>query len=321
MPQVWLLASAQALCASGSFLVVLLGGILGAELAPVPGLSTLPLAAMVLGLAAGTVPAAFAMRRYGRRPAFLASALLAAVACCLAAAAIRAQAFWPFCASAFVLGANNAVVMQYRFAAAESVAPERAGQAIALVMVGALVAAVVGPEVGVRSAELLAGSRFAGSFLAAGALYLAALAVLSRLPRDRPAIVDGRGGGRPLAAIARQPEFVVAVLAGVVAYAVMSFIMTATPISMHVVDHHAEHHTKWVIQSHLLAMYLPALVSGRIVGRFGTRATMAAGTLAMAGCVAVAVAGGWTGLNLASAPLLAAMLVAIALTRGTRALP
>ena len=388
MRQVWLLTAAHALCASGSFLVVLLGGILGAGMAPAASLATLPLSAMVVGLALGTFPAALAMQRFGRRPAFQASALLAAAACGLAAYAIARGSFWLFCAATLVLGANNAVVMQYRFAATEFVGPDRVGQAIATVMAGALVAALLGPEIGVRAAGLVEGSRYAGSFLSGGLLYLLAFAVLSRLPRGAaPAAAHGIGG-RPLSRIARQPVFIVAVLAGVASYAVMSFIMTATPVSMHVMDHHSEDHTKWVIQSHLLAMYLPALVSGRIVGRFGTHATMTAGTVTMAGCVAVAIAGGrevihywwamvllgvgwnllfvagttlltqayrpeerfraqalnefavfgsqavaslmagvalaavgWTGLNLASLPLLAAMLAGIVLTRGRRAPP
>ncbi|MCU0259058.1 MAG: hypothetical protein MUF56_08545, partial [Solirubrobacteraceae bacterium] len=80
MRQVWLLTAAHALCASGSFLVVLLGGILGAGMAPAASLATLPLSAMVVGLALGTFPAALAMQRFGRRPAFQASALLAAAA-------------------------------------------------------------------------------------------------------------------------------------------------------------------------------------------------------------------------------------------------
>jgi predicted MFS family arabinose efflux permease len=388
MSQVWLLSAATALCTSGSFLVVLLGGILGARLAPAASLATLPASAMVVGVALGTLPAAAAMQRFGRRPAFLGSALLAAAASGLAALAVARDDFWLFCLATFLLGANNAVVMQYRFAAAECVEPGRAGQAIAVVMSGALVAALLGPEIGVRAGGLVEGARYSGSFVAAVLLYLAAFAVLLRLPGGGATAAGRGGGGRPLSEIARQPAFVVAVLAGVVSYAVMSFIMTATPISMHVIDHHPEHHTKFVIQSHLLAMYLPALVSGRIVGRLGTHATMALGTLTMAGCVAIGAAGGhevlhywwamvllgagwnllfvagttlltttyrpeerfraqalnefavfgsqalasllagvalseagWSGLNLASLPLLAAMLAALLLSRGRRALP
>jgi MFS family permease len=83
----------------------------------------------------------------------------------------------------------------------------------------------------------------------------------------------------------------------------MSFIMTATPISMHVHDHHSDTRTAWVIQSHLLAMYAPSLFSGQLISRFGTRRVMSAGLVLMLGCVAIDSAGKglmhyWSGLVL-----------------------
>jgi len=139
MHSVWLLAMTQALCNSGTFLVVLLGGILGSQLAPRPALATLPLSVMIIGLALTAFPAALIMQRLGRRPVFQATALVAAGAAVLGAQAIRAESFGLFCLATFLLGTTNAVVMQYRFAAAEHVAPELAGRAVATVMVGALV--------------------------------------------------------------------------------------------------------------------------------------------------------------------------------------
>jgi MFS family permease len=292
MRSVRLLAIAQALCNSGSFLVVLLGGILGSQLAPRPALATLPLSAMIVGLAVATFPAALLMQRFGRRNVFQVTALIAACASLLAAQAVHAGRFSLFCLATCLLGATNAVVMQYRFAATEHVEPELAGRAIATVMVGALVAAWLGPEVAILGADLVPGAHYAGSFYCGAGLFTTAAVLLSALPRRGAALTSAGGSLRPFGEIARQPEFKVAVLAGVVAYAVMSFIMTATPISMHVMDHHSEQDTKWVIQSHLLAMYLPALFSGRIVVRLGVHLTMLIGTLTMCGCVAIALAGG-----------------------------
>jgi MFS family permease len=83
----------------------------------------------------------------------------------------------------------------------------------------------------------------------------------------------------------------VAVAASLVSYAVMSFIMTATPISMHIIDHHSVDATGAVIKSHLIAMYLPALASGWLVSRLGVRAMMLAGVVIMSACVVVAAFG------------------------------
>jgi MFS family permease len=96
------------------------------------------------------------------------------------------------------------------------------------------------------------------------------------------------GPARPLGAIARQPAYLVAVACGVAGYGVMSFVMTATPISMHVLDGMDVAASKQVIVAHVLAMYLPSLFSGRLIGRIGLVPTMHLGLGCMALCVAIA---------------------------------
>jgi len=292
MRPVWMLSATQALCMSGSFLFVLLGGIIGSHLAPSPALATLPVSVLIAGLATSVIPAGALIHRFGRRAVFAGSALQAAAGCILAGYAITEGSFLLFCAAAFLLGANNAVVMQYRFAATEYVVPARASRAIAVVLCGALVAAWLGPELAVRTAHLVAGAEYAGSFYAATVLYVAAAAVLTRIPDSAAAAHVDPTPPRRLREIAAQPVFRVAVLAALVSYTVMSFIMTATPISMHVVDGHDAVATARVIQVHLLGMYLPSLASGWIIAKFGDRPVIVAGTLLMGGCVAIAAFAG-----------------------------
>jgi MFS family permease len=297
MRTVWMLSASQALCMSGAFLIFLLGGIIGTHLAPAPAIATLPVSMLVAGVAAGVVPAGALIHRFGRRAVFVGSALQAAGGCVLAGYAVTASHYWLFCASAFLIGANNAVVMQYRFAATEYVEAARASRAIAVVMSGALIAAWLGPEVAVRAAGLVPSAHYAGSFYAGTGLYLAAALLLSRMADSMPHDGAAPGVPRPLREIAAQPVFRVAVLAALTSYAVMSFIMTATPISMHVVDGHGEMETARVIQVHLLAMYLPSLGSGWIIARFGERPVIVAGTLLMTACVGIATAGGHSALH------------------------
>ncbi len=288
MRPVWMLSATQALCMSGSFLFVLLGGIIGSHLAPSPALATLPVSVLIAGLAASVIPAGALIHRFGRRTVFAGSALQAAAGCILAGHAITEGSFLLFCTAAFLLGANNAVVMQYRFAATEYVDKGRASRAIAVVLCGALVAAWLGPELAVRTAHLVPGAEYAGSFYAGTALYIAAAALLTRIPDSMAAALVDPTPPRRLKEIAAQPVFRVAVLAALVSYTVMSFIMTATPISMHVVDDHDAVATARVIQVHLLGMYLPSLASGWIIAKFGDGPVIVAGTLLMAVCVAIA---------------------------------
>jgi MFS family permease len=291
MRTVRLLAIAQGFSASGMMTIFLLGGIVGSELAPSPALATLPMSLVIVGVALTTVPAALAMQRFGRRRAFIASALLAAVAALAVAWAIALPSFTLLCAASAVFGANLAFQAQQRFAAAESVPPEQASRAISTVMLGTLAAAVVGPQLALACRELVPGHEYSGSFLMVAALCLASATVLTRY-RAAPAQAAAAGGDpRPLTTIVRQPAFMVAVAASMVAYSVMSFIMTATPISMHVHDGHSDVHTAWVIQSHVLAMYGPSLVSGRLIARVGVRTGMFAGLALMAACVIVESSG------------------------------
>ena len=289
---VYVLALAQALSASGMMTLTLLGGILGSEFAPAPALATLPVSCTILGLALTTLPAALAMQRFGRRRSFIASALLASVAALVVAWAVIQRDFVLLCLGAFTLGGNLAFQLQHRFAAAECVPSAHVSRAVSIVMVGTLVAAAVGPQFALVLKDLVPGHEYAGSFLGVAGLCLATALTLTAY-REGSSHLDhaADGSARPLGVIVRQRDFVTAVLGGVVAYAAMSFIMTATPISMHVHDHHSDTSTAWVIQSHLLAMYAPSLVSGRLIARIGVRSGMTAGLALMLACIGIASGG------------------------------
>jgi len=81
-------------------------------------------------------------------------------------------------------------------------------------------------------------------------------------------------------------------MCGLASYAVMSFIMTATPLSMHVHDGFSSAQTTTVITAHLLGMYLPSLVSPLIVRMLGIRNMMLLGIAANVACVAICA---WVG--------------------------
>jgi MFS family permease len=70
-------------------------------------------------------------------------------------------------------------------------------------------------------------------------------------------------------------------LASVVGYGVMNLVMTATPLSMHVHDGLSLHDTAWVIQSHVLAMYVPSLFSGILIARLGVVRILLLGVVAL----------------------------------------
>ena len=57
----------------------------------------------------------------------------------------------------------------------------------------------------------------------------------------------------------------------------MTFLMTATPLSMHVMEKMSLSKTGLVIQFHVVAMFLPSLITGNLVKKFGHSNIMYAG--------------------------------------------
>jgi MFS family permease len=282
------LTIAQAFAQTGAPIVVLLGGIVGTALAPRADLVTLPVALMIVGTASTTIPAAMFMSRFGRKLGFMFAASYACVAGLLAALAISIESFLLFCVATFMVGSHNAFIQQYRFAVAESVPQEKIGQSLSIVMLAGVVAAFMGPEAAQRLQDVSELGEFAGSFLGLSAFMLVTLTILSFYQNLDMSEEIIHAEPRPLATIARQHTFLVAISASVVAWCVMSLVMTATPVSMHEMDHFNLEDTAWVIQSHIMAMFLPSLFSGFLVGRFGAVKIIAAGLVLLFGCLAIA---------------------------------
>ena len=288
MRNVWTLAAAQALAGCGQIMLFSFAGIVGTAIAPTADLATLPQSLSVVGVALTSLPAALLMQRIGRRVAFMGSAVAAAAAAMLCAWSIAHANFTALCIGAMIIGSSMAFVQQYRFAACEYVDSAHTGQAIATVMLGTLAAAVLGPGLGSLFRHAGGWPEYTGSFAVLALLCLIALPVLRSLPTPHFTASTQRSAGRSLGAIAAQRDYRIALSGAVMAYAVMSFIMTATPISMHVIDGFSGPQTTSVITAHLLAMYVPSLATGWLLRVLGVRRMMFAGVAIMALCALIA---------------------------------
>jgi MFS family permease len=285
---VWLLMCVGALAMSAASIVVFTGGIVGSVLAPSETLATLPLALMIVGTAVAVIPVTMLMQRFGRKNVFILGSCTSIVGSLVSTYAITKSHFELFCFGTFLLGTGLAYVQQYRFAAMESVAPDQMASAAAKVLLGGLAAAIIGPELALLSKDMFA-QPFAGAYLSLAGLYLFATTLLFLYRPNHIYSEAQTSQGRPLTTIIKQPVFLVALLAATVGYAVMSFIMTATPMSMHIHDGHSLADTKWVIQSHIMAMYIPSFFSGFLISRYGAAKMMMAGVLAFVLCAIIAL--------------------------------
>lgn len=284
MQNLFVLTLCQALGMTAAPLVILLGGIVGATLAPSTSLATLPVASIIIGTALSTIPAAMLMQRIGRKGGFLIAAFISALSTLLAAWSLSIDSFWLFCLSCMFLGNHLAFIQQYRFAAAESVPVDKVGKAISWLLLGGLIAAWLGPEIAVRGKDLL-DTAYAGGFLLLGGLNLTTFGILLLGFKNQQPSAHQQEPGRPLGEILTQPGTILAIAAAAIGYGFMSMIMTATPISMHHMDGHSLESTKTVIQNHIIAMFLPSLVSAWLLRKLKLKGLMLTGVVCYLACI------------------------------------
>lgn len=279
---------AYSLMMAGTSLMVLLAGIIGTDFAPSTDLATLPIALVVVGLASSTLPTGKLLQWYGRHPVFIAYGLLAIAAALLAMQSLVSETFSGFCLAAFLMGWSGAAGHQYRFAALEAVPAALAPKATSFLLLGGILAAFVGPELAVLGRGLLS-TEYAGSFLLLSLSYIAGLVIISFHRDSIPVKSHHSDKGRPLSEILRSPVVILAIFSAALGYGVMTFMMTATPISMHKHAGHSLEATKLVIQSHIVAMYLPSLVFAWFFDRLGYKGMMWMGAGIYLLCILVAM--------------------------------
>ena len=262
--------------------MVMLSGIIGSHLSTNKAFATLPLSMMVVAVAVTTIPATMLMRKIGRRKGFALASMSAVVALIIAVFALQQSSFPVFIGAVMMFGINMAFTQQYRYAAAESVETRYIPRAISLVLVGSIGAAFVGKELAIRGQLRIESVQYAGTLLVLAVMFIVqALLFFAMSPAKDHDTHDAPQTERSIGEIVRQPVFVVAVLGATAGYGLMTLVMTATPLSMHVNDGHTLEQTASVIQAHVLGMYVPSLAAGFLIERVGVTRMMFVGAIGL----------------------------------------
>jgi MFS family permease len=279
----------QALLFTNNAILISLGALAGYTLSPDKRLATLPVTAGVVGGALTTFFASLLMARIGRRAGFTLGALVgvAGAACC--SVSLVFQSFAGFCFGSLLFGVYNAFGGYYRFAAAEAAREGEQARAISLVLVGGLAGGVLGPFTSRHTKDALA-TPYLGSYLSLFLFLALALLALRFVAIPRPSAAASSEPARPLRALVVEPVFLVAVMAAAFGYGIMSLLMTATPLAMGACGHHYDD-AATVISLHVVAMFAPSLVTGRLIQRLGVLVVMLAGVGLNLACVAIALGG------------------------------
>ena len=266
---------------------VLLSGIIASGMVDIKYIATLPTALTVVGAAIGSVFASYLMSIKGRKFGFIFSSLMNSLASLLASYAVFNNYFIIFCFANLILGLGLAFTAQYRFAAAESVSKQYIPTTISIILLSGLVSAVVGPNLATISKNIINDHLYVGSYLFLSLLTFIPFCLFIFFKNEKNyferKVIQGRG----YFALLSQPRFLQAVISAAFGYVVMSFLMTATPIEMHIIQHISLNMTVFVIQMHIFGMFLPSLFTGSLIKKFGHSKIMHTGILILIFCIII----------------------------------
>ena len=294
-----LLFLAQAMIFSTAPTLIFSGALIGLELSGQMALSTIPVAALVIGTASFTVPAALFMARFGRRLGFIGGNLIALVGVMLAIMALFSKSFVLFIIAAILMGANYAVMMQYRFAVAEGVPPQWQSRFISWLTFASLLGAITVLTT-VKTTQHLFAVEFVGNYALVGGMILIALVLVffyensnatetteldqQSTANDQPMHqrTNQQVQGPSAWSILRQRRFIFAAGTAALGYMTMSFAMTATPLYLRQVLNYSASESALVILFHIIGMFLPSVLSGWLILHLGEQRLIRLGITLMA---------------------------------------
>ncbi|MFA0345389.1 MFS transporter [Vibrio sp. 10N.222.55.C6] len=287
---VWLLSLCQALLMTGNILLISVIGLIGKQIAPSVSMITLPVALQFLGLMAATIPASLISGKLGRKRGFSIGNVVGITGASLATYALSQQNFYLFCFATFLLGIGIGFGTLYRFAAIEVCDENARHRAISISMAGGVLAAVLGPNLAIMSQQWSADGLYIGAFASLIGLNILALLILQTIQFPKVSFNSQAPKSDPLSVIVKAPNFIGAVFAAMVAYAVMNILMTATPLAMIGCGFDFTK-AAGVIEWHVLGMFVPAFFTGSLIEKFGSRMMILAGGVLFVVCIAINIHG------------------------------
>ena len=292
----FLLACCQAIGQAGNTMMFAATALSVVTFFPQRDLATLPVTMQHLGVMLSVFPAGLLMQRMGRRFGFRLGSCMGMLGASTVGVGLYSANLVLMCLGGLILGYAVASLQMYRFAAVELVPGAYRARAISWVTAGGVVAGIIGPSL-VRLTHDQLMPLYLATYGAMVGIHVTVFIVMSfiRFPPMQAATNAAIAAGdnrppRPLREIAAQPKFVVAVVSAMMAFGMMSFLMSASPLAIVACGlPHTEAH--WVIFLHVMGMFVPAFFTGHLITRFGTVPVMVAGLLILAGGIATGLGG------------------------------
>ncbi|MGI1661665.1 MFS transporter [Palleronia sp. KMU-117] len=284
------LVAAQAILGSQITMIFVIGGLAGQQLAPNPCLATLPISLIVVGSMTTAPWLSGLMQRHGRRAGFVLGSVGGLVGSAIAAFGLWQGSFALLLAGSYLTGIYMSAQGFYRFAATDTATDAFKPKAISYVMAGGLLSALIGPQL-VKVTVDAHVVPFLGTYLTAMAINVVGMGLffLLDIPKPpKPTAADPRG--RTKTELLKDPVIAVAVICGMVSYALMNLVMTSTPLAV-VGCGFTTGNASDIVSAHVLAMFAPSFFTGHLIARFGAERIVAAGLVILAAAGGVALNG------------------------------
>ena len=287
---VMILVLAQAFLGAQMPMIFTIGGLAGQTLAKNACFATLPISLIVLGSMISATPMSLIMQKYGRRVGFFIGTTGGAAGGAIGAYGLYLHSFTVFLAGSFLTGIYMSAQGFYRFAAADTASDNFRPKAISYVMAGGLVSALIAQELVTRTAQSMV-VPFMGAYLTVIAINLigSLLFFLIDIPKPiAPAVNAPKGRSRW--ELLKTPMVSVAIICGMVSYALMHLVMTSTPLAVVGCGFELDTAAK-IVQFHVLAMFIPSFFTGHLIARFGVKPIIATGLVILGAAGIVALQG------------------------------
>ena len=260
---------AQATMGSQMPMIFVLGGLAGQSLAENVCYATLPISMIVLGSMLTAPFLAQVMQKYGRQVGFLIGASGGAIGATIGAFGLYYQSFSFFLIGSLFTGVYMSAQGFYRFAALDTASEALRPKIISYVLVGGLLAAIMGPQLVKLTAHAMV-IPYLTTYLAVIGLNVAGSFVFLFLASPVPDDTDQEVGvARTRWQLLQDPNILVAMFCAMVSYSMMNLMMTSTPLAV-VGCGFNENKAADVVSAHVLAMFLPSFFTGHLIAKYGT---------------------------------------------------
>jgi len=284
------LVLAQAILGAQMPLIFTMGGLAGLMVAPTPALATLSISLIVFGSMTTAPWLSPLMQRRGRTLGFVIGAIAGGLGAAVSAWGLWYDNFTVFLIGSYLSGIYMSAQGFYRFAATDTASPEFRPKAISYVMAGGLLSALIGPQLFKLSSDSMV-VPFVASYLVVVVLNVIGVWLFFFLNLPKPETnTTGQTGGRSRAELLRDPKIAVAIICGMVSYALMNLLMTSTPLAV-VGCGFTGGDAADIVSAHVIAMFAPSFFTGHLIARFGAMKIIAIGLALLAAAGAVALSG------------------------------